>query len=290
MTVRIGLPKGSLQQSTLRLFESAGFRFAIGSRSYVPVSDDPELSPLLIRAQEIPPYVQDGVLDCGISGYDWIRETDADVVEMCELVYARQGLGVVKVVCAVPNDSGIQEVAQLSGRRIATEYVGLTTRWLKERGVEDAVVEFSWGATEVKAPDLVDAIVELTETGRSLRAHGLRIIDTVLESTTRFVANRAALEVPDKRRKIENVVMLLEGALRAETLVGLKMNVPKAKLDQVVGLVPALRRPTVSPLADGDWVALETIIEQRLVRDLIPELKRAGAEGLVEYPLNKVIP
>ena len=290
MTLRMGLPKGSLQNSTIDLLGKAGFRFTVGSRSYVPTCDDPEIAALLIRAQEIPRYVQDGVLDCGITGYDWIRETNADVAQMCELLYSRGGQNAVKIVCAAPNDSNIQSVADLAGKRIATEYVGLTEQWLKEHGIEDAHVEFSWGATEVKAPELVDAIVELTETGRSLKANGLRIVATLIESTTRFIANRQSVQDPEKKRKIESMTMLLTGALRAETMVGLKMNVPVAKLQDVTNVLPALKRPTVSPLADGEWVAVETIIDEKIVRILIPELKRAGAEGIVEYPLNKVIP
>lgn len=287
--LKIGIPKGSLQEATFGLFRKAGYEFRMSSgRSYHPSVDDPDLSPLLIRPQEISRYVEEGILDVGLTGKDWIEDNGSTVVEVAELGYSKATLNPIRVVLAVPNDSAITSAHDLAGRRIATEYVRLTQRYLSERGVE-ATVEFSWGACEVKVPDLVDAIVVNTETGSSLRAHNLKIIDTLLVSTTRMVANRAAWEDPWKRAKVENMVMLLRGALNAEVMVGLKMNVPRAGLEAVMAILPALKRPTVSPLADPEWAAIEIIVEERIVRDLIPALKRAGAEGLVEYPLNKVI-
>ena len=286
--LKLGLPKGSLQASTFRLFEKAGYRISAGERSYVPDIDDPELEGLLIRAQEIAHYVEDGVLDVGLTGKDWILENEADVVEVQELVYSKEGFRPVRWVVAVPEDSDIQCIRDLQGKRIATELLRYTQRFLKARGVV-ADVEFSWGATEVKPPRLADAIVELTETGSSLRANKLRIVDTVLESTTRFIANKAAWEDPWKREKIENVALLLKGALEAEAKVGLKMNVPKKRLDAIVEQLPSLHTPTISNQTDPDWVALEVVIDEKTVRDLIPRLRKAGAEGIIEYPLNKVI-
>ncbi len=289
LKLKIGIPKGSLQEATFTLFRKAGFEFRMSSgRSYHPSVDDPEIDPLLIRPQEIPRYVEEGILDVGLTGKDWIEDNGSDVVEVGEFTYSKATLNPIRVVLAAPNDSNIQSAADLAGKRIATEYVRLTERYLETRGVK-AAVEFSWGACEVKVPELVDAIVVNTETGSSLRAHNLKIVDTLLVSTTRLIANRAAWEEPWKRSKTENLALLLRGALNAESLVGLKMNVPRKDLDAVNKILPALKRPTVSPLSDPEWVALEIIVEEKVVRDLLPALKRAGAEGLVEYPLNKVI-
>ncbi|RKY60298.1 MAG: ATP phosphoribosyltransferase [Candidatus Latescibacterota bacterium] len=287
--LRIALPKGSLQEATLKLFEKAGYRIMVGHRSYVPSIDDPELEGLLIRAQEVPRYVAQGALDVGLTGWDWILESGADLVEVAELVYAKEGFRPVRWVVAVPEDSHVQKVEDLQGKRVATELVRVTERFLRERGVE-AQVEFSWGATEVKPPELADAIVELTETGSSLRANRLRIVETVLESTTRFVMNRKAWEDPWKREKAENLAMLLKGALEAEAKVGLKMNVPRGSLEDIVALLPALHTPTISDQTDPDWVAVEVVLDEKVARDLIPRLKRAGAQGVIEYPLNKVVP
>ncbi|MCK5380226.1 MAG: ATP phosphoribosyltransferase [Candidatus Latescibacteria bacterium] len=286
--LKLGLPKGSLQESTFRLFGKAGYRISVGERSYVPYIDDPELEGLLIRAQEIAHYVEDGVLDVGLTGRDWILENGSDVLEVEELVYAKEGFRPIRWVVAVPEDSDIHTIEDLKEKRIATELLRYTQRFLKERGIE-ADVEFSWGATEVKPPRLADAIVELTETGSSLRANNLRIVDTVLESTTRLIANKAAWEDPWKREKIENIALLLKGALEAEAKVGLKMNVPKKQLDAIVAQLSSLHTPTISSQTDSDWVALEVVIDEKTVRDLIPRLRKAGAEGIIEYPLNKVI-
>lgn len=288
MKLKLGLPKGSLEKATLRMFERAGFRISIGQRSYFPDVDDQELEILLIRAQEIARYIEEAILDAGLTGKDWIEESGADVVEVCELVYARASNRAVRWVLAVPLESDIRSPKDLEGKRIATELVNVTKRYLKRVGV-NASVEFSWGATEVKPPRLADAIVELTETGSSLAANNLKVIDTVLVSTTRFVANRDAWENPWKRKKIESIAILLKGALAADERVGLKMNVSKDALERVVSLLPALKKPTIASLAEEGWFDVDTIIEERSVRDLIPELKRAGAEGIVEYPLNKVI-
>lgn len=288
--VKLGLPKGSLQEATFALFRKAGWNFHVPSgRSYEPVVDDPELEAVLLRPQEIPLYVQDGVLDAGITGYDWIQDCGAQVHEVLELQYSKHTRNPIRVVLAVHNDSPIQSLHDLEGKRIATEYVRLTERYLKERGVS-AHVEFSWGACEVKVPTLVDAIVVNTETGSSLRAHNLRILEVLLYSTTRLIANPTAWQDPAKREKIENLALMLEGALNAGALVGLKMNVHENNLDAVLAVLPALRNPTLAPLSNKGWYAVETIIEERIARDLIPRLRRAGAEGLVEYPLNKVIP
>lgn len=286
--LRIGMPKGSLQEATFALFKKAGWDFRSSARSYQPVVDDDELEPILLRAQEIPRYVDAGVLDAGITGYDNVRESDANVHQVAELVYSKATSRPYRWVLAVPINSEIKGPKDLQGKRIATEMVNLTRRYLDQHGVS-AHVEFSWGATEVKVPDLVDAIVEGTETGSTLAAHGLKIIDTLLESTTRLIAHKPSWDDPWKRQKMENIAMLLQGALDADALVGLKMNVARKDLDAVTGLLPALRNPTISPLADPDWVAMETIIPEKTVRDIIPALKRAGAQGLVEYPLNKVI-
>jgi ATP phosphoribosyltransferase len=287
--VKIALPKGSLQESTYRLFERAGWKISSSSRSYFPRMDDPELEAVLIRAQEIARYVQDGVMDCGLTGRDWVIENDADVVEVTALVYAKQEARPVRWVVAVPEHSEIHDVKDLQGKRIATELVGATKRFLAEHGVE-AHVEFSWGATEAKVPTLVDAIVDVTETGSSLRANNLRILTTVIESVTVLVANKTAWEDPAKRRKIEQMAMLLEGALRAEGRVGLKMNVPEGSLGRVVSLLPAMKGPTISKLTSGEWVAVETVIDEKTVREIIPQLKAAGAQDIIEYPLNKIIP
>jgi ATP phosphoribosyltransferase len=287
--LNIGLPKGSLQDSTLHLFRKAGFTVDVGSRSYIPAIDDPELSGLLIRAQEVARYVQDGILDMGLTGRDWVLEQNARVKEVCPLLYARGGLRPVRWVVAVPNDSPIRRLQDLQGKRIATELVQFTRRYLKEKGIK-AQVEFSWGATEVKAPRLADAIVELTETGSSLRANNLRIVETILESTTVLIANRDSWKDPWKRQKIENVAMLLQGALRAEEKVGLKMNVGRADLDRVLRVLPAMQNPTISTLSEAGWFSLEVIVDEKTVRELIPVLKKEGASGIVEYPLNKVIP
>ncbi len=287
--LNIGLPKGSLQESTIQLFRKAGFSITVGSRSYIPSIDDDELSGLLIRAQEMARYVQDGILDVGLTGRDWVQEQNAKVREVCPLQYAKGGLRAVRWVVAVPGESSIRKIEDLDGKRVATELVQYTRRYLKERGIA-ANVEFSWGATEVKAPRLADAIVELTETGSTLRANNLRIVDTILESTTVLIANRDAWKDPWKRKKIENIAMLLTGALRAEEKVGLKMNVERSDLDAVLKVLPALQNPTISSLSEAGWFSLEVIVDEKTVRELIPVLKHAGASGLVEYPLNKVIP
>ncbi len=288
MKLTLGLPKGSLQESTLKMFKKAGFNISVGSRSYFPSIDDEEIECMLIRAQEIGKYVEQGVLDCGLTGKDWIMETHSDVAEVADLIYAKQGLRPVRWVLAAPEDSDIKSVKDLQGKRIATEVVNLTQDYLKKHGVK-AEVEFSWGATEAKVPALVDAIVEITETGSSLRANKLKIVETILESTTKFIANKAAWKDDWKKQKMENILTLLKGALAAEEKVGLKMNIHKEKLNQVLPLLPSLRNPTISGLTDTNWVALEIIIEEKVVRELIPRLRRFGAEGIVEYPLNKII-
>jgi ATP phosphoribosyltransferase len=288
-TLVLGLPKGSLQESTFAIFQKAGFQIRAGSRSYMPEIDDPAISPRLIRAQEISRYVENGHLDAGITGYDWIAENGSDVVEVAELIYAKQGLRPVRWVLAVPQDSPIRSAKDLEGRRIATEAVGLTRRYLDRNGVR-AEIEFSWGATEVKAPDLVDAIVEITETGSSLRANNLRIVETVMESTTRLIANRAAWRDPWKRAKIEQIAVLLRGVLTASTRVLIKLNVHRKNLRKVLAKLPALHAPTVNRLSQRDWFSVESVIEERVVRELIPPLKAAGAEGIIEIGLNKVVP
>lgn len=286
--LKLGLPKGSLEEKTLDLLKKAGFSVRKTDRSYFPSVDDEELEVMLVRAQEMGRYVEQGVLDCGITGTDWVKEGKSDVLTLDELVYAKQGLRKVRWVLAAPEGSKIKSVKDLKGMRIATELVNVTKDFLKKNKVE-ADVEFSWGATEAKPPLLADAIVELTETGSSLKANHLKIIDTVLESVTVMIANRKSIKEPWKRQKIENMIMLLKGALVAEKLVGLKMNVPKAKLRDVLDVLPALQTPTISELSDKRWVDVDTIIDEKTVRDLIPKLKRAGASGIVEYPLNKVI-
>ncbi len=284
----LGLPKGSLQEATIMLLKKAGFSVTVSSRSYRPASDDPEIEVRLLRAQEISRYVELGLLDSGITGYDWIMENASDVVEIADLVYAKQGLRPVRWVLAVPDDSSIRTVADLQGKRIATEAVGLTRRFLESRGVT-AAIEFSWGATEMKAPDLVDAIVELTETGSSLKAHNLRIVETILESTTKLIANKVSWSDTWKRTKIEQLAILLQGALVAATRVLLKMNASRKQVPAILKILPALHSPTINPLSTTDWVAIESVVEDRIVREIIPKLKAVGAEGIVEIPLNKVI-
>lgn len=286
--LRIGLPKGSLQEATLSLFRKAGFNFIVGSRSYSAECDDPEISGLLIRAQEMSRYVEDGVFDCGLTGLDWVRENRSKVTEVADLIYAKQSLRPVRWVLAVPESSPFKSVKDLNGKRIATEVVNIAKDYFAKHKVKTEI-EFSWGATEAKAPELVDAIVEVTETGSSLRANKYRIIDTVLESWTKLIANREAMKDTWKRAKIESIALLLQSAINAEGKVGLKMNVPRKKLAHVLSVLPAITSPTVSDLSDKDFVALETIIEEALVKRLIPDLKRSGAVGIIEYPLNKVI-
>lgn len=287
--LRLGLPKGSLQESTLRLFKKAGYHISVSPRSYYPVFDDPEIESMLIRAQEMARYVEDGVLDCGLTGRDWVLEQNAEVVEIAELRYAKEGFRPVKWVVAVPADSKIKSIKDLNGKRVATELVGFTKRYFKSKGIK-AEVDFSWGATEVKPPFLADAIVDITETGASLRANNLRIVETIIESTTRFVANRKAWHDKWKRQKMENLALLLKGALAAEEKVGLKMNVPEKAFKRVLSLLSSMHSPTVSPLSDPGWYAIDVVIDERTVRDIIPKLKSAGASGIVEYTLNKVIP
>jgi len=287
--IRFGLPKGSLGQATTELFGRAGFVLTETDRSYFPHVDDPEIDPVLIRPQEMSCYIEDGILDAGITGYDWICENDSDVVEVAELNYSKRSAKPARWVVAVAEDSSICSIEDLEGKRIATELVKMTERFLAARNVS-ATVEFSWGATEVKVPLLVDAIVELTETGLSLRANRLREVGTVFESTTRLIANPTSWADKAIRTKIENIALLLGGALAARDMVGLKMNVARANLDTVLAILPAMRNPTVAPLSDGEWFDIDTVIEERVVREIIPQLKRAGADAIVEYPLNKVIP
>lgn len=286
--MKLGIPKGSLQDATVKMFKKAGYAISIGARSYFPDIDDREISCMLIRAQEIAKYVEQGTLDAGLTGYDWIVENGADVVEVCELIYAKQGLRPIQWVLAVPNDSDIQSVKDLEGKSIATEGVEITKAYLQKHGVT-AAVEFSWGATEVKPPELVDAIVEITETGSSLMANNLRIVDIVLESTTRFIANKEAYKDPEKKAKIDKLGLLLKSALLAEDMVGLMLNIKEKNLEKVRELLPSLRGLTISKLVEEGWVAVNTIVEEKVIRDLIPCLKEIGAEGIVEYPLNKVV-
>ncbi len=288
MNLKLGIPKGSLQDATVDLFRRAGFSITVSSRSYFPGIDDPEIECMLIRAQEMARYVQDGVLDAGLTGLDWVREVDADVVKVTDLVYAKQSFGKVRWVLAVPESSPVQTVKDLEGKVIATELVGATERYLKEHGVT-AKVEFSWGATEVKPPVLADAIVEVTETGSSLRANKLRIVETVLESNTQLIANKMAWADAEKRRKLCDIKMLLEGAINALGKVGLMLNVERRNLQKILDVLPAMKKPTVSHLSDEEWLAVNTILEEASVRELIPRLKEAGAEDIVEYPLNKIV-
>jgi ATP phosphoribosyltransferase len=286
--LRLAIPAGSLQEATLELFGRAGYNPRLTGRSYNPALDDPELACTLIRAQEIPRYVQDRSMDAGITGHDMIIENAVSIIEVAEMRYAKVSRGPSKWVLAVPEASPIQSARDLEGKRIATEVVNVTKAYLEKHGVK-AQVEFSWGATEAKPPLLADAVVEVTDTGTSLRANGLRIIETVLESTPRFVANREAWDDPWKRRKIEDIVLMLMGALAAEGKVGLMLNVRRADLDAVIAALPALKRPTVSSLSDPEWVAINTVVDESVVREIIPRLKQAGGQGIVEYPLNKII-
>ena len=286
--LKLGLPKGSLQEASLQLFRRAGYEITVSSRSYFPSIDDEEIECMLIRAQEMARYVEDGILDAGLTGKDWILENQATVVEVADLIYAKQTFGKVRWVLAAPEKSPFQCVKDLEGKVVATELVGVTRRYLEEKGVK-AKVEFSWGATEVKPPVLADAIVEVTETGSSLRANGLRILETVLESNTKFIANHTAWNDPWKRSKIEMLVMLLKGAIEAAGKVGLMLNVLRQDLENVLSVLPALKRPTISQLSDPEWVAVNTVIEEKTVREIIPRLKAARAQGIVEYPLNKIV-
>jgi ATP phosphoribosyltransferase len=289
MLLNVGVPKGSLQEGTLRLLAKAGYTVETASRSYQVQFDDPELSGMLTRAQEIPRYVASGALDAGITGRDWVRECGVDVREVDELPYSKNSLSPIRWVVAVPEESEITELPDLAGKVVATELVAVTQQFFSEKGI-DVKVEFSWGATEVKPPHLADAIVELTETGASLRANRLREIAVVIQSTTVMIANTTSWTDPEKRKKIENVVLLLKGAIEAEKKVGLKMNVPSQNLDRVLDVLPALKNPTISNLTEDGWCAVESVVEESVVRRIVPELKDAGAEGIIEFPLNKVIP
>jgi ATP phosphoribosyltransferase len=286
--LKLGIPKGSLENATIDLFRRAGFVISASSRSYFPSIDDPEIECMLIRAQEMARYVEDGILDSGLTGRDWIEENEASIVPVADLIYAKQSFGKVRWVLAVPEASNFLTVHDLNGKIIATELVQTTKRYLASHGVS-AKVEFSWGATEVKPPILADAIVEVTETGSSLRANKLKIIDTVLESNTQLIANRDSWQDPPKRRKLEDVKMLLEGALNALGKVGLMLNVHKNDLPRIIEVLPALKRPTISHLSDEEWLAVNTILDETAVRDIIPRLKQAGGQGIVEYPLNKIV-
>jgi ATP phosphoribosyltransferase len=284
----LGLPKGSLEESTKALFAKAGWKITTSSRSYKPAIDDPQLDGRFVRAQEVSRYVEHGFFDCGLTGLDWIRENESDVVEVGDLIYSKASTLKSRWVLCVPEASPVTRPEQLAGKRVATELVGTVKRYFAAKKI-NVEVEFSWGATEVKVPDLVDAIVDITETGSSLRANKLRIVDTLLETNTKLIANKASWADPAKRRKIETIALLLRGALEAESKVGLKMNAPKKSLDAILAAIPALRNPTISPLSNADWIALETIIDESVVREIIPQLKSLGAEGIVEYPLNKVV-
>ena len=286
--LKLGIPAGSLNEATIELFERAGYRITSSSRSYFPEIDDDEIECLMVRAQEMARYVEQGVLDAGITGHDWVVETGADVHEVCELIFSKVSRRPTRWVLAVPNDSPVQTVADLEGKRIATEVVNITRTYLERLGV-NAQVEFSWGATEAKPPRLVDAIVEITETGSSLRANNLRIVDEILQSTPRIIANHAAMADPRKSRKLDNIALMLRSCLTAEGRVGLMMNARRDDLDAVLALLPALQKPTVSTLSDDEWIAVHTIIEESVVRTLIPQLKASGARGIVEYAINKII-
>jgi ATP phosphoribosyltransferase len=288
LKLKLGIPKGSLESATVELFRRAGFTITTTSRSYFPGIDDPEIECMLIRAQEMARYVEDGILDAGLTGRDWVEENEADVVAVADLIYAKQSFGKVRWVLAVPEASAFLSVKDLEGKVIATELVQTTKRYLAANGVT-AKVEFSWGATEVKPPVLADAIVEVTETGSSLRANKLKIIDTILESNTQLIANKLAWQDQHKRRKLEDIKMLLEGAINALGKVGLMLNVHKDNLAEVLQVLPALKRPTISHLSDEEWLAVNTILDETTVRDIIPRLKKAGGEGIVEYPLNKIV-
>ncbi len=288
MKLKLGIPKGSLEAATIDLFRRAGFNISTSARSYFPAIDDPEIECMLIRAQEMARYVEDGVLDAGLTGFDWIMESGADVEKISDLVYSKQSFRSVRWVLAVPENSTIQSVHDLEGKIIATELVKFTERYLERSGVK-AKVEFSWGATEVKPPVLADAIVEVTETGSSLRANNLRIVETLLESNTQFIANKTSCQDAWKRQKLADIQLLLEGAIAALGKVGLMLNVERVNLDRVLAALPALKNPTISALADGDWVAVNTILDETTVREILPRLKKAGAQGIVEYPLNKIV-
>jgi len=288
LKLKLGIPKGSLEHATVDLFRRAGFAITISSRSYFPGIDDPDIECMLIRAQEMARYVEDGILDAGLTGRDWVEENEADVVAAADLIYAKQSFGKVRWVLAAPETSPFQSVKDLEGKIIATELVSATRRYLEANGVH-AKVEFSWGATEVKPPVLADAIVEVTETGSSLRANKLRIIETVLESNTQLIANSESWRDAWKRRKLCDIKMLLEGAINALGKVGLMLNVERRDLDKVLEVLPALKKPTISPLSDSEWLALNTILDESTVRSIIPRLKEAGAQGIVEYPLNKIV-
>ena len=288
MKLKLGIPKGSLENATIDLFRRAGFNITTSSRSYFPAIDDPEIECMLIRAQEMARYVEDGILDAGLTGLDWVAESESQVETVVDLIYAKQSFGKVKWVLAAPEDSPFRSAKDLEGKTIATELVRATRAYFAKQQV-NVRVEFSWGATEVKPPTLADAIVEVTETGSSLRANRLRVLDVVMESNTQLIANKTVLADPQKRTKLENVALLLKAAIEAQGRVGLMLNVRRADLDAVLGLLPALQRPTISALSDDHWAAVNTIIEERTVRDLIPRLKAAGAQGIVEYPLNKIV-
>ncbi|MEQ1885255.1 MAG: ATP phosphoribosyltransferase [Bryobacteraceae bacterium] len=288
MKLKLGIPKGSLENATVDLFRRAGFQITISSRSYFPAIDDPEIECMLIRAQEMARYVEDGILDAGLTGRDWVEENNATVETVADLVYSKQSFGKVRWVLAVPESSSIQSVKDLEGKIVATELVKATERYLERNGVK-ARVEFSWGATEVKPPTLADAIVEVTETGSSLRANKLRIVETLMESNTQLIANTKAWNDPEKRKKLEDMKMLLQGAINALGKVGLMLNVEKDNLQNVLGVLPALKRPTISTLSEDGWLAVNTILDESTVRTIIPRLKEAGAQGIVEYPLNKII-
>ncbi|MBO7620011.1 MAG: ATP phosphoribosyltransferase [Victivallales bacterium] len=287
--LKLGLPKGSLEETTFSMFKRAGYNIDVQSRSYYPKIDDPEIECIMIRAQEIARYVEMGLLDCGLTGYDWVLENDANVTQIAELVYGKVGRKPLRWVLAVPNDSPINGATDLEGKRIATEAMGMTKKYLEKNGV-NAKVEFSWGATEVKPPHLADAIVEITETGSSLKANNLRIVDTLCETTTRFIANNDAAKDEFKRNKMEKIALLLQAVLTAENKVGLMMNCHVDNLEKVLAILPAMNRPTIAHLSDQNWYSLTTVVDEHVVRDIIPELKKAGAEGIVEYNLNKVIP
>ena len=288
MKLKLGIPKGSLQETTVKLFKKAGFNITVSSRSYFPSIDDDEIEAVLFRAQEMARYVETGIIDCGITGRDWILENNSKVQKIAELIYAKQSLRPVKWVLAAPEGSSIRNIKDLKGKRIATELVSVTKNYLRKKKIK-ADVEFSWGATEAKTRMGVDAIVEVTETGASLRANGLRIIDTICESTTQFIANKKSWQNSWKKKKIEKIVLLLKGAILAEQKVGLKMNVSKKNLDKVLKILPAMKRPTISTLSDKNWFDVDTIIDEEVVKEILPQLKKAGAQGIIEYPLNKVI-
>ena len=287
--LKIALPKGSLEEATYNLFKRAGFKINVNSRSYIPSIDDPEIEVVLFRPQEMSRYVEEGIVDCGLTGHDWVVENDSDVVELCELQYSKRTSNPVRWVLAVHESSPFKSVKDLNGKKVVTELVSVTKRYLKKNKVT-AEVEFSWGATEAKPPRLADAIVEATETGSSLRANKLKIIDTVIVSIPKFIANKKSVKDPWKKHKMDNLIMLLEGAMRAQEKVGLKMNVEKKNLQKVLSLLPAMKKPTIANLTDKNWLDVETIIDESVVRELIPALKKAGASGIIEYPLNKVIP